>query len=101
MGIFNVGMSTAYGEGRERAFFGLFRAILEVEYQPDWFIWTGQSISPLIHPSRMVPSSPDCHVHLGPHTPQGGTDVLDEPVGLTNIGLRMTILFVPAEVKAP
>ena len=55
----------------------------------------------LIHPSRVIPSSPDCYVHLGPHTPQGGTDVLDEPVGLTNIGLRMTILFVPAEAKEP
>lgn len=99
MGIFNVSISTAYGEGRERAFFRLFQAILEVGYQWDWFVWTGQSISPSIHPSRMIPSSPDCYVSFGPHAHKGGIGVLDEPVGLTNLGLRMTILFVPADVK--
>ena len=99
MGIFNVSIPTAYGEGRERAFFRLFRAILEVGYQRDWFIWAGQSISPSIHPSRMIPSSPECYACLGLHRPNGWTGISNEPIDLTNIGLRMTILFVPAEVN--
>ena len=107
MGIFNVSISIAYGEGRERAFFRLFQAILEVGYERDWLLWTGRSVSPSIHPSRMIPSSPKCYltrnVHFRRDTPEGRmvNALEDEPLSLTNVGLPMKILFVPAHVQEP
>ena len=107
MGIFNVSISIAYGEGRERAFFRLFQAILEVGYEREWLLWTGRSVSPSIHPSRMIPSSPKCYltrnVHFRRDTPEGRmvSALEDEPLSLTNVGLPMKILFVPAHVQEP
>ena len=107
MGVFNVSISIAYGEGRERAFFRLFQAILQVGYERDWFLWTGQSVSSSIHPSRMIPSSPKCYlnrnVDFGRHTLEGKmvNALENEPLDLTNVGLPMKILFVPAHVREP
>ena len=107
MGIFNVSISIAYGEGRERAFFRLYQAILEVGYERDWLLWTGRSVSPSIHPSRMIPSSPKCYltwnVNFRRDTPEGRmvSALENEPLGLTNVGLPMKILFVPAHVREP
>lgn len=107
MGIFNVSISIAYGEGHERAFFRLFQAVLQVGYERDWFLWTGRSVSPSIHPSRMIPSSPQCYlpwdVNFGRHSPEGRMiSVLEnDPLSLTNVGLPMKILFVPAHVSEP
>jgi hypothetical protein len=107
MGIFDVSISIAYGEGRERAFFRLFQAILEVGYERDWLLWTGRSVSPSIHPSRMIPSSPKCYltrnVHFRRDTPEGMmvSALENEPLSLTNVGLPMKILFVPVHVREP
>ena len=107
MGIFNVSISIAYGEGRERAFFRLYQAILEVGYERDWLLWTGRSVSPSIHPSRMIPSSPKCYltwnVNFRRDTPEGRmvSALENEPLGLTNVGLPMKILFVPVHVREP
>ncbi|KIN96921.1 hypothetical protein M404DRAFT_1006413 [Pisolithus tinctorius Marx 270] len=101
MGIFGTSMMVAYREGSERAFFRLFQAILEAGYARDWFLWRGKAVPSHIHPSRMMLSGPECYlssdlqmncqdaVRFGPS---------NEPLSLTNIGLPMRLLIVPARI---
>ena len=102
MGVFGVSMSIAYGEGAERAFFRLFAAVLEVGHSRDWFMWGGKPIPWEIHPSRMIPSSPECYLSRGDI---GKDDLMSmnarkgEVVTLTNLGLPMKMLVVPARVS--
>lgn len=99
MGIFGVSMVVAYGEGPERAFFRLFQAILEVGYARDWFLWRGKAVPSHIHPSRMIPSGPECYLSSDlqmDHQDAAGLGPLDEPLSLTNIGLPMRLVVVPA-----
>ncbi|KAF8435391.1 heterokaryon incompatibility protein-domain-containing protein [Boletus edulis BED1] len=102
MGVFGVSISVAYGEGAERAFFRLFAAILEVGCHRDWFVWGGKAIPREVHPSRMIPSSPECYL---PRDDVGENDLLSmntrdgELVTLTNLGVPMKMLVVPARVS--
>ncbi|KAI9455545.1 hypothetical protein HD554DRAFT_2042774 [Boletus coccyginus] len=101
MGIFGVSISIAYGEGAQRAFFRLFSAILEIGYSRDWFIWGGKPILWEIHPSRMIPSSPECYlarVDIGKKDFMSMNPREGELVTLTNLGLPMKMLVVPVRV---
>ncbi|KAG6371072.1 hypothetical protein JVT61DRAFT_10610 [Boletus reticuloceps] len=102
MGVFGVSMSIAYGEGAARAFFRLFASILEVGYSRDWFIWGGKSVPWEVHPSRMIPSSPECYLareNFEEHDLMSMNAREGEPVTLTNLGLPMKMLVVPARVS--
>ncbi|KAI6149750.1 heterokaryon incompatibility protein-domain-containing protein [Pisolithus tinctorius] len=96
-----MSMLVAYGEGPERAFFRLFQAILDVECRRDWFLWTGKAVPRHIHPSRMIPSGPECYLSsnskISPleSVPLGS---FEDPLNLTNIGLSMSLLVVPARI---
>jgi len=101
MGIFGVSISIAYGEGAQRAFFRLFSAILEIGYSRDWFIWGGKPIPWEIHPSRMIPSSPECYLardDIGRNDFTSMNPREGELVTLTNLGLPMKMLVIPARV---
>ncbi|KIJ61745.1 hypothetical protein HYDPIDRAFT_31071 [Hydnomerulius pinastri MD-312] len=105
MGIFHVSFPIAYGEGEERAFFRLFKEILQVTDNPDILNWAGEPINLEIHPSRMIPSSahcylPSCKITRGNHeTHERHRDLSErevEPLTLTSIGMRIRLLVVPA-----
>ncbi|KAI6149752.1 heterokaryon incompatibility protein-domain-containing protein [Pisolithus tinctorius] len=104
MGIFGVSMLVAYGEGPERAFFRLFQAILDVACERHWFLWAGKAVPRHIHPSRMIPSGPECY--LSSNLKISALEALkmgsfDVPLSLTNVGLSMRLLVVPAHVAPP
>ncbi|KAF8204558.1 hypothetical protein BJ912DRAFT_921 [Pholiota molesta] len=68
MGIFGVNYSTSYGEGSERAFFRLIEAIIASRHTShviQVLNWGGDAISDIIHPSRLIPSRPECYLFKG------------------------------------
>jgi hypothetical protein len=96
-----------YGEGPERAFFRLMEAILSsTEDVLDLLNWGGRPIAPDIHPSRVMPSSPACFLEYvdldteaeknAPWTHTQRTYLPLEPATLTNLGLRIRLLLIPA-----
>ncbi|KAH7888299.1 heterokaryon incompatibility protein-domain-containing protein [Phlebopus sp. FC_14] len=99
MGIFGVSISIAYGEGTQRAFYRLFKAILEVSSSHGLFNWAGSPVDDTIHPSDMIPSSAECY--LGVPTiwwHRRDLDVqVEEPATLTSAGMRMKVLTVPVQ----
>ncbi|KJA18019.1 hypothetical protein HYPSUDRAFT_191545 [Hypholoma sublateritium FD-334 SS-4] len=79
MGIFGVSMPTSYGEGAERAFFRLVKAIItsrDISQVIQILAWGGKPISDKIHLSRLIPSSPECFLH--------------NPIALDSISDRLT-----------
>jgi hypothetical protein len=97
MGIFDVSISTAYGEGAERAFFRLveeiFRSTKDIS---DIFNWAGGRTSVSREPiTSLFPLRPADYLHrssnnmLRPWRPI-------EPLTLTHLGLRTPILLMPA-----
>ncbi|KIJ61740.1 hypothetical protein HYDPIDRAFT_46635, partial [Hydnomerulius pinastri MD-312] len=103
MGIFHVSFPIAYGEGGGRAFFRLFKEILQVTDNPDILNWAGEPINLEIHPSRMIPSSalcylPSCKITRGNHEIHERQRDLSErevePLTLTSIGMRIRLLIV-------
>ncbi|OAX35202.1 hypothetical protein K503DRAFT_390683 [Rhizopogon vinicolor AM-OR11-026] len=93
MGIFNVILPIAYGEGLERAFFRLVEAIIQTSDDLRIFNWAGR---PAVtnHPSRALPSSPRCYVGQ-PYCPP-----IRREFSLTNSGLRIKLLILPAELAS-
>lgn len=98
MGVLTVDIPIAYGEGSERAFFRLVREILATKkYILDIFNRTQDESN------RIVPNSLDLYarrkkVFDAPDLPTG--TVLDQysppqPITLTHLGLRMTLLLAP------
>ncbi|KAF8196449.1 hypothetical protein BJ912DRAFT_955213 [Pholiota molesta] len=65
MGIFNVSISIAYGEGAQRAFFRLLQEILVFSANKvlDIFNWAGEPPRTQLHASRVLPSSPASYLH--------------------------------------
>ncbi|KAG1888525.1 hypothetical protein F4604DRAFT_1915488 [Suillus subluteus] len=94
MGIFHVVLPIAYGEGSERAFFRLVEAIIQTSDDLRIFNWAGR---PAItnHPSRALPSSPRCYVGQ-PYCPP-----IRRAFSLTNSGLRIKLMILPAELSGP
>ena len=98
MGVLAVDIPIAYGEGSERAFFRLVREILATKkHILDIFNRTQDESN------RIVPNSIDLYarrknVFDAPDLPTG--TVLDQysppqPITLTHLGLRMTLLLAP------
>ncbi|KAF9482048.1 hypothetical protein BDN70DRAFT_480296 [Pholiota conissans] len=97
MGIFDVSMATAYGEGGRRAFSRLLREILSSTSTGivDLFNWAGRDASSI---SNILPASPrqfayrSSSLHLRRdlqfHKPC-------EPLTLTHAGIRIPILLMP------
>ncbi|KAG2139241.1 hypothetical protein DEU56DRAFT_324016 [Suillus clintonianus] len=94
MGIFHVVLPIAYGEGSERAFFRLVEAIIQTSDDLRIFNWAGR---PAVtnHPSRALPSSPRCYVGQ-PYCPP-----IRRAFSLTNSGLRIKLMILPAELTWP
>ncbi|KAG1725999.1 uncharacterized protein EDB91DRAFT_1208694 [Suillus paluster] len=93
MGIFNVVLPIAYGEGSERAFFRLVEAIIQTSDDLRIFNWAGR---PAVtnHPSRALPSSPRCYVGQPYCSP------IRREFSLTNSGLRIKLVILPAELTS-
>ncbi|KAH7906409.1 hypothetical protein BJ138DRAFT_1117597 [Hygrophoropsis aurantiaca] len=92
MGIFGVSFSIAYGEGPEHAFCRLLRAIIDISPNLDIFNWAGHPINRNFHPSRMLPSSPECYLKRFKVQRQY---LPFEPPMLTSDGIRLKLLVVP------
>ncbi|KAF8196472.1 hypothetical protein BJ912DRAFT_111768 [Pholiota molesta] len=97
MGIFDISISIAYGEGAERAFFRLIKELLS-SYRDvfDMFNWASDLPSPQwTSISSLLPSSPQrylyrySYIQVEPMRPI-------EPLTLTHLGLRIPILLMPA-----
>ncbi|KAF8837457.1 HET-domain-containing protein [Paxillus ammoniavirescens] len=92
MGIFNVSLATAYGEGAERAFFRLIEAMIQLAPNVGILNWAGEP-SDIGHRTLAMPSSPRCYTRC----PGGFKDFLtQEEFILTNRGLRIRLLVKPA-----
>lgn len=119
MGIFGVSIPTSYGEGAERAFFRLVEAIItsrHISQIIQVLAWGGKPVSDRIHPSRLIPSSPECYLHspivLDNTNKLTSDDIFDELTSddiaqacqmfpltgeamiLTHLGLRVRLLLV-------
>lgn len=101
MGIFNVSISTAYGEGAERAFFRLLRAILESNSKGvlDFLNWAGLlPWSPQLT-TFILPPSPKYYIHRS--TLPLATDYYHhllhpfKPLVITPKGLHISVVLMP------
>jgi hypothetical protein len=96
MGIFDVSIATAYGEGAERAFSRLLQAVLNSTSKgiADIFNWAGPNHSRL---SALLPSSPQHYLDRASILGQRHIKAKPiEPIMLTHLGLRIAILLMPA-----
>ncbi|KAF8194106.1 hypothetical protein BJ912DRAFT_190096 [Pholiota molesta] len=101
MGIFAVSISSAYGEGAERAFFRLVEAILTCFRNAlDILNCGGKPLSNTIHSSRVLPSGPECYLSHDPDMMLFHI-IPPKPLILTHIGLKVSLLCVAAEIMAP
>ncbi|KAG1743560.1 heterokaryon incompatibility protein-domain-containing protein [Suillus paluster] len=92
MGIFNVSLQIAYGEG-ERAFGRLIEAVMQ-DGDPSVLNWTGQAAN--YHNSRAVPRSPQCFV--GGRGLDLGSGRLD--MTMTSLGLRVPLVILPLDRRS-
>ncbi|KAF8179243.1 hypothetical protein BJ912DRAFT_644507 [Pholiota molesta] len=96
MGIFNVSISTAYGEGAERAFLRLLQEIIASSTDAlDILNWAGDiPFSHLHGTSAVLPTSPKWYIsrssatNLAPERPI-------EPLTLSHLGLHVQVLLMP------
>jgi hypothetical protein len=98
MGMFDVSIPIAYGEGAQRAFFRLVEAIMQVSNEPGVLNWAGKPAQ--IHGlSTAFPSAPVCY--LG--HPDNVRSLVDEKreFSLTNRGLRIQLLVIPVDLVTP
>ncbi|KAF9475082.1 HET-domain-containing protein [Pholiota conissans] len=96
MGIFNVSITTAYGEGAKRAFFRLLQEVLSTSVDVlDIFNGASKVVDNRAHPSGILASSPrhylkrSCNPLLSLRRPM-------EPLTLTHVGLRVPTILMPA-----
>ncbi|KAF9472964.1 hypothetical protein BDN70DRAFT_997892 [Pholiota conissans] len=96
MGIFDVSIATAYGEGGEQAFFRLLEAILESTSVGifDLFNWGGELFS---HRTHLLP--PSIKSYLFRSTQISKYEILKvqppEPLVLTHMGIRAAVVLMP------
>lgn len=96
MGIFDVSMQIAYGEGGERAFSRLTEAIMKAG-DPSVFNWKGSAASH--HTSRAIPQSPQSfvgHPNLGLPT----TRRMQLEMTMTSLGLRVPLVLFPLHPRS-
>jgi hypothetical protein len=97
MGIFDVSIATAYGEGAERAFSRLLQAVLNSTSKgiADVFNWAGPNHSQV---SALLPSSLQHYLErssdLGQQHIKAKKPI--KPIMLTHLGLCITILLMPS-----
>ncbi|OJA10967.1 hypothetical protein AZE42_08488 [Rhizopogon vesiculosus] len=94
MGIFNVSLQIAYGEGGDRAFCRLIEAIMQ-SGNPSVLNWTGQAAS---HPSfsRAIPKSPQSYEGLTLRFP----NVCQLEMTMTSLGLRVPLVVLPLNINS-
>ncbi|KAG1817254.1 uncharacterized protein BJ212DRAFT_1270865 [Suillus subaureus] len=98
MGIFDVSIPIAYGEGAQRAFCRLVEAIMQVSNEPGVLNWAGKPAR--IHRlSSAFPSAPVCYFGH----PDNVRSLADEKreFSLTNRGLRIQLLVIPVDLVTP
>jgi hypothetical protein len=96
MGMFDVSIPIAYGEGAQRAFFRLVGAIMQVSNDPGVLNWAGKPAQ--IHKlSTAFPSTPACYFG---HPDNDRSLAVDEKreFALTNRGLRIDLLLIPVDL---
>ncbi|KAF9473944.1 hypothetical protein BDN70DRAFT_997359 [Pholiota conissans] len=91
MGIFNVSISIAYGEGSEAAFVRLVKKILNNSKSEslDIFNWAGPYKT---NASALIPSNPQAYLLRDEQLKLPTT--LREPLLLTHLGLRVSVLLL-------
>ncbi|KAF9482101.1 hypothetical protein BDN70DRAFT_991444 [Pholiota conissans] len=96
MGIFNISISIAYGEGAERAFFRLLKEILSNSADAlDVFNWAGEIPQFWTHVSSLLPSNLKQYLQRSSNTQLTlGRPI--EPLTLTHLGLHVPFLLMPA-----
>lgn len=100
MGIFDVSIATAYGEGVERAFLRLVREILSAT-ESGWDVldianW-GAGPDHSLHAtssSQLIPTSPQAYAYCWKEDIQWYPS--NTPIMLTRVGLHVPVLLMPA-----
>ncbi|KAF9474273.1 hypothetical protein BDN70DRAFT_325292 [Pholiota conissans] len=96
MGIFNVSIMTAYGEGAKRAFFRLLQEILTSSFDIlDLLNCAGRWDPHRAHPSGMLPTNPQWYLKRSTH-PDLSLGIPIKPLLLTHLGLRVPVILMPA-----
>ncbi|KAF9470588.1 hypothetical protein BDN70DRAFT_998894 [Pholiota conissans] len=92
MGIFNVSMSIAYGEGENNAFVRLIKEIINTTKDGvlDIFNWAGTYHSTS---SFLLPSNPQAYLQRDENL--NVPDIPMEPLIVTHLGLRVPVLIFP------
>ncbi|KAF9475870.1 hypothetical protein BDN70DRAFT_996095 [Pholiota conissans] len=99
MGIFNVSIATAYGEGGERAFFRLLEAILESTSHGifDLFNWPGRVERIIPRRTQLFPPSIKSYASRSAQITV--YDTLNaqpsKPLVLTPLGIRIPVVLMP------
>ncbi|KAK3983890.1 hypothetical protein QBC44DRAFT_353977 [Cladorrhinum sp. PSN332] len=93
MGIFDVTLQPAYGEGAERAFSRLVDMIMQSNGNTSALNWAGKAAT--LHNSMALPSSPRCY--LG-HPSINSVRRLD--VAMTSRGLRIPLVILPMTLRS-
>ncbi|EIW76397.1 HET-domain-containing protein, partial [Coniophora puteana RWD-64-598 SS2] len=91
MGIFNVSISAAYGEGFDRAFCRLVEAIMISGGDPSILNWAGHSAQHFT--TRCMPASPASYLNQPKIHPSAYG--LQADMALTSKGLRHSIVIIP------
>lgn len=92
MGMFDVSLQVAYGEGGDRAFCRLIEAIMQAG-DPSVFNWKGQSAEHCT--SRAIPRSPQSYVNC--QVLEFDAERLE--MMMTSLGLRVPLAILPLNVS--
>ncbi|OJA09063.1 hypothetical protein AZE42_11495 [Rhizopogon vesiculosus] len=96
MGIFDVSLQIAYGEGGDRAFCRLFEAIMQAG-DPSVLNWTGDPLGH--HSSDAIPQSPQSFVGRTLELPPSLTGGRLE-MTMTGLGLRIPVVILPLKLTS-
>ncbi|OAX36062.1 hypothetical protein K503DRAFT_330086 [Rhizopogon vinicolor AM-OR11-026] len=100
MGIFNVSIQVAYGEGGDRAFGRLIEAIMQTG-DPSVFNWTGEAAD--YHPTSVIPRSPQNFADRTLRLPSGWSTAQGRgllAMTMTSLGLRVPLVLFPLNVNS-
>jgi len=92
MGLFDVSISTAYGEGLDRAFCRLVEAIMMAGGDPSVLNWGG--LPAKNHTSACMPASPASYQN---HPERSSHNICRMDVALTSKGLRVPLVIIPLD----
>lgn len=96
MGLFNVSISIAYGEGIERAFLRLLQEIMAFSRNTlDILNWAGDI--PFLHldnPSAILPISPKCYIKRSSNRNLILRQPI-EPLTFSHLGLHVPVILMP------